>query len=80
MSKAEDPKWFNVLYEWLPFYSFVCGIMGHSEVECPNPVPENDLFFVQGCHGMIMASYRMMFSYEHQKTGAGVCNPSRMWQ
>lgn len=42
MSKSEDPKWFAVQYERLPFYCYDCGIMGHSEIECSSPVPRND--------------------------------------
>lgn len=40
--QGEDPRWFDVQYEWHPFYCFACGIMGHSEIECPNPVPQNE--------------------------------------
>lgn len=43
ITKAEDPKWFKAQYERLPFYCFACGIMGHSEIECPNPVPRNEM-------------------------------------
>ncbi|XP_021321277.1 uncharacterized protein LOC8064944 [Sorghum bicolor] len=42
MSRSEEPKWFAVQYERLPFFCFACGIMGHSEIECPNPVPRNE--------------------------------------
>jgi hypothetical protein len=42
MSRSEEPRWFAIQYERLPFYCFGCGIMGHSEIECPNPVPRND--------------------------------------
>lgn len=42
MSKAEEPRWFAVQYEKLPFYCFACGVMGHSEVECHHPVHRND--------------------------------------
>jgi hypothetical protein len=41
MSRSEEPRWFAIQYERLPFYCFGCGIMGHSEIECPNPVPRN---------------------------------------
>jgi hypothetical protein len=41
MSKSEDPKWFAIQYEKLPFYCFGCGVIGHSEIECPRPVPRN---------------------------------------
>lgn len=42
MSRSEEPRWFAIQYERLPFYCFGCGIMGHSEIECLNPVPRND--------------------------------------
>lgn len=42
MSKNEEPQWFAVQYEKLPFYCFACGVMGHSEVECDHSVERND--------------------------------------
>lgn len=42
MSKTEEPRWFAVQYEKLPFYCFACGIMGHSEVECDQSVARDD--------------------------------------
>lgn len=42
MSKNEEPRWFAVQYEKLPFYCFACGVMGHSEVECDHSVERND--------------------------------------
>lgn len=42
ISKTEEPKWIEAQCERLPFYCYACGIMGHSEIECPNPVPRND--------------------------------------
>ena len=35
ISRLEDPRWFEVQYERLPFYYFMGGIMRHSEIECP---------------------------------------------
>lgn len=43
MGKGEEPKWFAAQYEKLPFYCYCCGIMGHSEIECPNPVPPDEM-------------------------------------
>lgn len=42
MSKSEEPRWFAVQYERLPFYCFACGVLGHSEVECDHPVARNE--------------------------------------
>jgi hypothetical protein len=43
MNKGEEPKWFATQFEKLPFYCYSCGIMGHSEIECPNPVPRDEM-------------------------------------
>lgn len=43
ISCSKEPRWFEVWYEHLPFYCFACGIMGHFEIECPNPVPMNEV-------------------------------------
>jgi len=42
MSKTEEPKWFEAQYERLPYYCFSCGLMGHSEIDCPHPAPRNE--------------------------------------
>lgn len=42
MSKMEEPKWFGVQYEKLPFYCFACGVLGHSELECHQQVARDD--------------------------------------
>jgi hypothetical protein len=42
MNKIEEPRWFDMQYERLPFYCFTCGILGHSEVDCPHPVAQNE--------------------------------------
>lgn len=41
MDRNEEPRWFDVNYEKLPFYCFSCGLLGHSEVECNKPAPRN---------------------------------------
>jgi hypothetical protein len=40
--KAGDPEWFDVQYEKLPFYCLNCGVMGHSELQCADPVLRNE--------------------------------------
>jgi hypothetical protein len=42
LSRSEEPRWFEIQYEKLPFYCFACGIMGHSEVDCLNPVARDE--------------------------------------
>lgn len=42
MSKNEEPRWFHAQYEKLPFYCYACGVLGHSEVECPHPVARDE--------------------------------------
>ena len=42
MSRTEEPRWFAVQYERLPFYCYACGVMGHSEVERDTPVERNE--------------------------------------
>lgn len=42
MSKTEEPKWFGVQYEKLPFFCYGCGVLSHSEMECPNPVARDE--------------------------------------
>lgn len=38
MNRQDEPRWFQAQFEKLPFYCFVCGIIGHSEIECVHPV------------------------------------------
>lgn len=38
MSKTEEPRWFHVQYERLPYFCYACGKIGHSEMDCPTPV------------------------------------------
>jgi hypothetical protein len=40
--KAGDPEWFDVQYEKLSFYCLNCGVMGHSELHCADPVLRNE--------------------------------------
>lgn len=42
MKKDAAPEWFQVQYEKLPFICFSCGMMGHSELECPTPAERNE--------------------------------------
>jgi hypothetical protein len=39
MSRSEEPRWFEIHYERLPYFCFGYGVIGHSEVECPHPAP-----------------------------------------
>lgn len=42
MNRNEEPRWFQAQYERLPYFCFACGMIGHSEVECPNPMARDD--------------------------------------
>jgi hypothetical protein len=39
--KDGSPEWFEVQYEKLPFYCLVCGIIGHSQLNCDKPLVRN---------------------------------------
>jgi len=41
--KNSKPEWFEIQFEKLPFYCFSCGILGHTELDCPTPAPRNAL-------------------------------------
>lgn len=38
LTRYGEPEWFDAQYEKLPFFCFSCGIMGHLELDCENPV------------------------------------------
>ena len=42
MSKNEEPRWFHIQYEKLPYFCYGCGVIGHSKVECQNPVARDE--------------------------------------
>jgi hypothetical protein len=42
MSKTEEPCWFHVLYERLPYYCFACGKIVHSEMDYATPVARDE--------------------------------------
>lgn len=42
LSRNEEPKWFHVQYERLPYICFHCGRMGHSDLECLTPAERNE--------------------------------------
>lgn len=66
MSMTEDPRWFAMQYDRLPFYCFACRVLGHSEVECDHLVTR----------GMRRGSCLMMPSFGHQKKRKDEFNPS----
>jgi hypothetical protein len=41
--RAKPPWWFDIQFEKLSYYCFSCGLVGHLEIECPKPVPRNEL-------------------------------------
>ena len=44
-SRRQRKEWYDVVYERLPFFCFSCGIIGHSEIECPTPATRDE----KGC-------------------------------
>ncbi|CAO1945958.1 unnamed protein product [Urochloa humidicola] len=36
-SRRQRKEWYNVVYEKVPYFCFSCGIIGHSDIECPTP-------------------------------------------
>lgn len=41
-SRRQRKEWYDVVYERLPFFCFSCGIIGHSEIECPKPASRDE--------------------------------------
>jgi hypothetical protein len=39
----ENPEWFDIQYEKLPFFCLACGIMGHSKLECDKQIAHDTL-------------------------------------
>jgi len=42
LKRGEEPKWFKVQYEKLPYICFSCGKLGHSDLECPTPAERDE--------------------------------------
>ena len=41
-SRRKRKEWYDVVYERVPFFCFSCGIIGHSEIECPTPATSDE--------------------------------------
>ena len=41
-SRRQRKEWYDVVYERLPFFCFSCGIIGHSEIDCPMPASRDE--------------------------------------
>ncbi|CAO2039933.1 unnamed protein product [Urochloa humidicola] len=39
--RTKPPEWYKIQYEKLPFYCYSCGLLGHTDLLCPNPAPRN---------------------------------------
>lgn len=44
-SRRQRKEWYDAVYERVPYFCFSCGIIGHSEIECPTPAIRDD----KGC-------------------------------
>ncbi|XP_012701525.1 uncharacterized protein LOC101786648 [Setaria italica] len=42
VNKNEEPRWFQIQYERLPYICFHCGFMGHSDLECETPAERGE--------------------------------------
>lgn len=42
VNKTDEPRWFQAQYEKLPYICLACGIIGHSDMECPTPVARDE--------------------------------------
>lgn len=42
LNRMEEPRWFQVQYESLPYHCFAGGIIGHSEMDCNSPVARDE--------------------------------------
>jgi hypothetical protein len=54
--------WFEAQYEKLPIFFFSCGLMGHSEIDCPNPA-------LRGSDGKLPYDVRLRAPFEKSTTG-----------
>lgn len=41
-SQRQRKEWYDVVYERVPFFCFSCGIIGHSEIDCPTPASRDE--------------------------------------
>jgi hypothetical protein len=37
LKKLNKTFWYAIQYEFLPYFCFSCGLLGHSEIRCPTP-------------------------------------------
>ncbi|KAM0830207.1 hypothetical protein ACQ4PT_066337 [Festuca glaucescens] len=42
-SRRESCDWYELEYEDLPYFCFACGLIGHSDIFCPNPGERDEL-------------------------------------
>ncbi|KAM0907165.1 hypothetical protein ACQ4PT_016299 [Festuca glaucescens] len=39
--RLDKTFWYDIQYEFLPYFCFSCGVLGHSETRCPTPAERN---------------------------------------
>jgi hypothetical protein len=42
-TRRESCDWYELQYEDLPYFCFSCGLIGHSDIFCPNPRERDEL-------------------------------------
>jgi hypothetical protein len=82
-SRRQRKEWYDVVYERLPYFCFSCGIIGHSEIECPTPAMRDDKGCLP-CSEKLRAPKDRRLKYQSEWHGQGDTSPrksnsSGMW-
>jgi len=75
-SRRQRKEWYDVVYERLPYFCFSCGIIGHSEIECPTPAMRDD----KGClpySEKLRAPEDRRLKYQSEWHGQGDTSPRK---
>lgn len=67
-----NTQFYQVMYERLPFFCFLCGVLGHGEEDCPTRYEDG---FVEPEHGLPYGQW--MRVVDGPRTPLGALNPSQ---